>query len=158
MLPETGVAIIAGQWSSGKTFVALHLAECVATCKPFAGRLIKRRGGTLFMAAEAAGDIPIRLRGIAAAPLSGKRDRLPFTWIEEVPSISEPDAIELMVEIARKAASEMQEKFNLPIALIVIDTMAAAARFENENDAAQAQAVMNVLQALARATGALVVP
>ena len=157
MLPDTGVAIVAGQWSSGKTFVALHLAECVASGKLFAGRKVKRQGGTLFMAAEAAGDIPIRLRGINAAPLSGRRERLPFTWVEEVPSISEPMALERMIEIAHEAAMGMKEKFALPLALIVIDTMAAAAGFQDENDAAQAQAVMNVLQALARATGALVV-
>ena len=157
MLPETGVAIIAGQWSSGKTFVAIHLAECVATGKSFAGRKVKRQGGTLFIAAEAAGDIPVRLRGITTVPLTGEHNRLAFAWVEEVPRISHPAALERLIEIAQEAAIGMKEKFGLPLAMIVIDTMAAAAGFADENDAAQAQAVMNVLQALARATGALVI-
>src|SRR5262249_51254037 len=132
-------------------------AECVATGKSFAGRKVKRQGGTLFMAAEAAGDIPIRLRGITAPPLSAKHGKLPFTWVEEVPSISQPMALERMINIAHEAAKGMEEKFQMPLALIVVDTMAAAAGFADENDAAEAQAVMNVLQAVARVTGALVV-
>jgi hypothetical protein len=157
MLPETGVALMSGQWATGKTFVALHLAECVATGRPFAGRLIKRCGGTLFFAAEGAGDIPLRLRGITAAPLSGRNERLPFAWVDEVPAISASGSLERMVEIAQQAHAGLQEKFGLPLALIEVDTMAAAAGFEDENNAAEAQKVMNVLQRLARTTGALVI-
>jgi hypothetical protein len=50
----------------------------------------------------------------------------------------------------------MKEKFGVDLALIIIDTMSAAAGFENENDAAQGQQVMDVLHEVARATGALV--
>jgi RecA-family ATPase len=156
MLMECGVALLSAQWSAGKTFVALHLAECVARGKPFAGQRIKRQGGTLFFAAEAAGDIPIRLRGITAGPLRIKQDPLPFAWLEKVPLLSAPGALEQMKKDARDAAAVMQSRYGLPLALIVVDTMAAASGVEDENDAAQGQAVMNVLHDLARATGALV--
>ena len=156
LLPETGVALLSGRSSSGKTFVALHLAQCIATDKPFAGRMIKRKGGTLFMAAEAAGDIPIRLQGLGAAPSSTKQAPLPFTWVDDVPTISKPGALNRLVEIAREAEGGMRKKFGLPLALIVVDTMAAAAGFLDENDSANAQSVMNVLHQLTRATGALV--
>ena len=149
MLPETGVGLLSGRSSSGKTFVTLHLAQCIATEKPFAGRKIKRKGGTLFMAAEAAGDIPIRLRGLGGPPL-------PFAWIDDVPTISKPDGIKRLAEIAREAEAEMDKRFALPLALIIVDTLAAAAGFKDENDSANVQAVMNVLHLLARATGALV--
>ena len=52
----------------------------------------------------------------------------------------------------------MQATFGLPLALIVVDTVSAAAGFEDENSASETQKVMTVLQALSRATGALVVP
>jgi hypothetical protein len=78
MLPEIGVALMSGQWSTGKTFMALHLAKCISTGESFAGHKIKRQGGTLFVAAEAPGDIPIRLRAIATSPLTGKQELLPF--------------------------------------------------------------------------------
>ena len=156
MLPETGVALLSGRSSSGKTFVALHLAKCIATDKPFAGRKIKRLGGTLFMAAEAAGDVPIRLQALGAAPRSTKQAPLPFAWVDDVPTISKPGALNRLVEIAREAEAGMRKKFGLSLALIEIDTMAAAAGFQDENDSANAQSVMNVLHRLTRATGALV--
>ena len=49
----------------------------------------------------------------------------------------------------------MKAKFNVPLTLIVVDTMSAG--FEDENSAAQAQPVMDALHALSRAAGALVV-
>ena len=109
------------------------------------------------MAAEAAGDIPIRLQGLGTAPLSTKQTLLPFAWVDDVPTISELGALNRLIEIAREAEAGIRKKFGLPLALIVIDTMAAAAGFQDENDSASAQSVMNVLHQLTRATGALVI-
>ena len=58
--------------------------------------------------------------------------------------------------MADEASKGMGERFGLPLVLIVIDTVAAAAGFDDENAAAEAQKVMNVLHALSRATGTLV--
>jgi AAA domain len=154
LLPETGVALMSGQWSTGKTFMVLHLAKCVWTEEPFAGHKIKRRGGTLLFAAEAAGDIPIRLRAITA---SRPGDKLSFAWVEVVPTLSEPGARNQLIAKAQEAAAEMQNRFAIPLALIVVDTMSAAAGFDDENSAGQVQPVMDVLHELARASGALVI-
>ena len=51
LLPETGVALLSGQWSTGKTFMGLHLANCIWNEETFAGQKIKCRGGTLLFAA-----------------------------------------------------------------------------------------------------------
>lgn len=156
MLLQSGVAIMSGQWSSGKTFVALELAYCVAMGEPFAGRLVKRPGGTLFFAAEAEGDIPIRLRGLVTERSQDPSTLLPFAWVGEMPRLRDPEAANHLAELAHEAADGMKDKFGVELALIVIDTMAAAAGFDNENDASEAQQVMTVLHALARQTGALV--
>jgi hypothetical protein len=137
-------------------FCSASPCPCIATDKPFAGCQIKRQGGTLFMAAEAAGDIPIRLQGLGTTPFSNKQASLPFAWVDDVPTISKPGAFNRLVEIAREAEAGMRKKFGLPLALIAVDTMAAAAGFQDENDSANAQSVMNVLHQLTRATGALV--
>ena len=155
LLPETGVALLSGQWSTGKTFMGLHLANCILTGEPFAGQKIKRRGGTLLFAAEAAGDIQIRLSAIATR--AGKQNPLPFAWVDAVPKLSDPSALIELVVMAREAAMRMQKDFGLPLALILIDTMSAAAGFDDENSAADVQPVMDVLHKLALATGALVV-
>ena len=52
----------------------------------------------------------------------------------------------------------MQREFGLPLVLLVIDTLIASAGFTaagEENDAATGQIVMNVLERVARNTGAL---
>jgi RecA-family ATPase len=144
LLPEQVVALLSAKYSGGKTFMALHLAKCVARGEDFAARKIKRTGGTLFFAAEAAGDIPVRLRGVTAdAQCITPQPPLPFSWVEDVPLVSQPGAYEQMLQDAREAAAVMKHKYNLPLALIIVDTMAAASGVADENDAAQTQVVMN---------------
>ena len=52
---------------------------------------------------------------------------------------------------------EMQQKFGVPLAVILVDTMSAAAGFADENSAADVQPVMDVLHELAKATSTLVI-
>ena len=156
MLLRYGVAIMSGQWSAGKTFMALELAYRVATDEFFAGRRVKRTGGTLFFAVEAEGDVPVRLEGLVRERSKDPSVLLPFAWVGEKLRLRDPGAADGLIKLAREAAAAMKERFGVDLALIVIDTMAAAAGFESENDAAQAQQVMNVLHELAQATGALV--
>lgn len=63
LLPERGKALVSGQWGTFKTFVVLDLAGSVMTGLAFAGREVRRRGGILFVAAEGASEIAIRLGG-----------------------------------------------------------------------------------------------
>jgi hypothetical protein len=60
------------------------------------------------------------------------------------------------VRLAKIAADRMQKEFGLPLVLIVIDTMSAAAGFKDENASAEVQQAMNVLNELSKGTGALV--
>lgn len=166
---ESGKGLLSGQWGAGKTFAALDLAASVITGQPFAGRRVVRRGGILFIAPEGAFEIPIRLRGVVAGkiapdgvaiePEEGPAvdpDDLPFAWIEECPRLVEPGAAEALAEVAQRAADELRDLYNLPLALIVIDTIAAGAGFDDENSAAETQRAMNALEALSKATGAFV--
>lgn len=63
IVPEVGKGLLAGQWGSAKTFLALDMSAAVMTGEPFAGRRVLRRGGALFIAPEVAFEIPIRLKG-----------------------------------------------------------------------------------------------
>src|SRR3954464_3207910 len=64
LIPETGKGLLSGQWGTGKTFGALDLSASVMTGQLFAGRRVVRQGGVLFVAAEGAYEIPIRLQGL----------------------------------------------------------------------------------------------
>lgn len=154
---ETGKGLLAGQWGGGKTFGALDLSASVMTGSPFAGKRVMRQGGVLFIAPEGSFEIPIRLRGIVQGKLGPEApDRLPFAWIEECPRLLDADAVPQLVTVAKLAAEHLLEAFDLPLALIVIDTVAAGAGFMDENSAAEAQRVMNAMEALSHQTGAFV--
>jgi len=169
LIPETGSGLLSGQWGTAKTFAVLDLAGSTMTATPFAGREVTRQGGVLFVAAEGANEIPIRLQGVAdhkLAPLktpegaAGNRinvdlERLPFAWIEGCPSLK--DDSDQLIAASLDAQRTIREKFNLPLALIVVDTLTAAANFKDGNDAAEGQFIMNRLNELSRKTGAFVI-
>jgi hypothetical protein len=169
LIPETGNGLLAGQWGTAKTFTALDLSAAVITGTAFAGRPIVRKGGVLFIAAEGASEIPIRLQGlvdhklapmklVAAAagnPMDTDLETLPFGWIEECPNLK--DGFDRIVALSQSAASHIREQFSLPLALIIVDTLNAAANFKDANDAAEGQFIMNRLNELSRRTGAFVI-
>lgn len=140
-----------------------------ATGQHFAGRRVVRQGGILFVAPVGAFEIPIRLRGVVAAkvapggvpivpeegPAVDPAD-LPFAWIEECPRLVEPGAVDALAAVAEQAAADMHHLYGLPLAFIVIDTIAAGAGFDDENSAAETQKAMNALETLSQRTGAFV--
>jgi hypothetical protein len=156
LLPETGCGLISGQWGTRKTFIALDLALSVMLGTPFAGGLVKRKGGVLFIAAEGASEVAIRVAGLDEAKRSWAEGKLPFAWNESCPTLVGKDAVNQLMRLAKEAADRMQKAFGLPLALIVIDTMSAAAGFKDENASAEVQQAMNVLNVLSKGTGALV--
>ena len=156
LLPETGVALLSGQWGTGKTFVALDAAVSVMIGAQFATYRCKRSGGVLYIAAEGGSQIPIRLAAILEKKCPLHRGPLPFAWLDYCPPFT-PGAGEVgLLQFAEEAARRMWEKHGVPLVLIIIDTLAAAARFKDENAAAEVQQAMDVLNAISRATGALV--
>lgn len=168
VLFEVGRGLLSGQWGAGKTFGALDLSASVMTGERFAGKRVARRGGVLFIAPEGASEIPVRLRGLvegkirrfaltqALAGHDVDLDRLPIAWIEECPPLVTPASLDRLIATARAAADRMREEYAVPLALIIIDTVSAAAGFADENSAAEGQKVMNALGTLATETGSFV--
>lgn len=169
LIGETGKGLASGQWGTGKTFVTLDLSASVMTGEPFAGRPVMRRGGVLFVAAEGSFEIGVRLAGLVNGKIAGTvmeravmgeqtvdPDDLPFAWIGECPRLLDHDAVETLILTALQAAEVMRERYDLPLALIVVDTVAAGAGFEDENSAAEAQKLMNGLERLSQRTGAFI--
>jgi hypothetical protein len=149
LVPEIGTAIMAGPWGSYKTFVVIDMAVSLMRRASFAGRHIHKRCGVLFIAAEGAFEVPIRLQG---AYETHCRDSsvLPFARADQCPRLLDRNAFAILEATAKKAADRMRTHHNLDLGLIVIDTMAAAAGFDDENSNAESQRAMNVLTALSR--------
>ena len=162
-LPEVGTGLLSGQWGTFKTFAALDLAGAVMTKGFFAGRKINRQGGVLFIAAEGQDEIKVRLAGIAREKVSAVGDavkidpaRMPFAWIEKCPRLTADDALAQITKVAASVREKLKATFGLELALVIIDTLSPAAAFKDANDQAEAQRVMDVLNGLAKAVGALV--
>ena len=158
ILPETGAAIMSGQWGTFKTTVALDLSVCVMANVPFASRYyVKRHGAVLFLALEGEGMLSVRLSAIAAH--RGVNGPLPFAWRGDCPSLTDKNAADALCGIANEAAVDLKRRFDLPVSVIWIDTLITAASFASgeDNDAAAAQKVMSALRITSQRTGALVV-
>ncbi len=166
-LPKVGKALIAGQWGTFKTFVALDLSASVMTKAPFAGRRVDRQGGVLFIAAEGQDEVRVRLAGLAigkVAPFAEQEGtikvnpaKMPFTWIESCPRLTADDATAQLRKIVSAAAAGMMSRHGLPLAMIVVDTLLPAAGFRDANNSSEAQRVMSVLTAVALEFQVLVV-
>jgi len=164
MLPKVGTALLSGQWGLYKTFAALDLSGSVMTKTPFAEHAVLRQGGVLFIAAEGQKEIRPRLAGLASEKIAAREgtelilpegvvaidpERMPFVWIEACPRLTADDATAELNKIVGAAHREMQKRFGLPLVLVIIDALMPAANFKDADDAAEAQRVMSVLNAVA---------
>jgi len=153
LMSTTGVGLLSGQSGTGKTFLALELASSVMTGQPFMGLMIKRQCGVLFLAAEGADEVRPRLEALVQEKC-GSMPRAPFHWYEVVPVMLQPNATEKLIAMGRAAHDSLMAEFGLPLGLIIIDTVAAAAGYNSigaENDNAIAQALMNTMRAVGQA-------
>jgi hypothetical protein len=151
-MSTVGHGLLSGQWGTGKTFLALELASSVMTGQPFVGHMIKRQCGVLFLAAEGANEVRLRLEALVQEKCGGM-SRAPFHWYEIVPVMLQPNAVEKLIAMGRQAHESFQAEFGLPLGLIIIDTVVAAAGFNTpgaESDTAVNQALMTVMQMMAQ--------
>jgi hypothetical protein len=158
LIPAVGHGLLAGQWGAGKTFVAFDLAARLGTGQPFLDHPVKRQCGVLWIAAEGADEVRLRLEAVVRDKCGGMQ-RAPFRWYETTPLLLHNGSAEMLIAMARQAGDSLQQEFGLPLGLIIIDTVAACAgyaRAGDESDSAAAQAVMNVMKVLAQTLGCFV--
>jgi len=161
-IPRTGVGLLSGPFGSFKTFILLETAGSLMTEIPFLGRTVRRRCGTLIFAAEGADTIRQRNHALiehrlAKAELNSVNlEALPFAFVDGCRPLLDPRTVDWMVAQARMAQAHFRSQHGLDLGFIGIDTIAAAAGWDNENDAAQAQIVMNHLADVSAATGTFV--
>ena len=145
--------------------MAFDLAAAVMTMTPFAGRAVNRQGGVLFIASEGQDEVRVRLEGVAREKVAGLPIRegvvtvdpahMPFAWIETCPPLTADNAADEISKIVKAAQAVMFDRFGLPIVLVIIDTMTAAADFGGCGTS-EAARVMKVLGGVAHEANALV--
>jgi hypothetical protein len=151
LLPQVGTGLIAGQWGTYKTFVAIDLALTIAHAAMFLGRGVRRTGGIMFVAVEGAADVRRRVTAVRSAKYKVKKS--PFTWHDNLSSLLTKEGVDDLIAKAKRAKAKLERKFGVPLVLIVIDTVAVAAAYAksgDENDSAVANTLMANLARVAK--------
>jgi hypothetical protein len=168
LIPLGAVGFLVGESRAGKSFLAVHLAAALGRGEPFFTKRA-RRGGTLYVAAEASRTIPGRLKAARLGPVAAFLDedgrhmddgtepaKLPVAMMPGGLDLLSEQGVSELICAAREASLKMQRTVGAPLSLIVIDTTLAAFPVGNWNDPAEVTRVTNVMARVARETGATV--
>jgi len=145
-LPLQGLAVIFGKPGSFKSFVALHLALCIALGRPWGRRRVAQRN-VVYIAAEGSAGLRKRKAGYQVAQPDLPAD-LRFALISAAPNLG-TDKGDLDALVAAIAAADIKP------GLIVLDTLAQTIGAGDENGAGMTAFVSNA-GALASRFNALV--
>jgi hypothetical protein len=154
LMPVCGTGLLSGQWGTYKSFMALELAAAVMTGQPFNNYVIRRQCGVLFLPAEGADELRVRLE-VMVKERCGGMARAPFRWFEAVPVLLHSSGTDMLIAMAQSAHTSLQQEFGLPLGLVFIDTIAASAGYVlqgAESDSVIGAQVMGVLRRAAEAT------
>jgi hypothetical protein len=148
MLPQSGVGFVTGPSQGGKSFLAIHLAHSLATGEPFFGTTPEELGGTIILAAEAAGTLRRRLAALSeptALPIS----------VAAVGALGARGALEALEADLRVEIERIRVVHDLPVRLLVLDTLNASGLVDDENDNTKAAWALKALETLTAKLGVL---
>lgn len=152
LLIEQSSAVIYGASNSGKTFWTTDLALHVSAGLPWNGRRVEQ-GGVLYCALE--GGIGFRNRVSAWKAERGLASYdLPFAAITCPLNLRDPDAGDVSAMIDAIAASK--ERMEVPLKMIVIDTLSRAMAGGNENAPEDMGSMVMCMDRIRQVTGAMV--
>lgn len=150
LFPQTGLGMLFGESSAGKTFLALDLALRVAYGLDFSGRRTKQ-AGVVIVAAEAGASVLTRLsaaerhlRGeLLARQLTANlaARRAPIEVIIEAPNLSKDGSPTPLRASIEDAAGRIRAAGH-ELGLVVVDTLHASMGGGDENSAADAAFVL----------------
>jgi KaiC/GvpD/RAD55 family RecA-like ATPase len=122
-LDRRSLIVLAGYWGTGKSFVSLDWACCVATAKPWQGRVVQPRAGrVLYIAGEGAFGLDDRITAWETA------------WHHQVADLDIlPTSVDLMTDRDTLLIAELVEAQDH--ALVVFDTLSRCMAGADENAA-----------------------
>lgn len=151
LIGSGAMAVLYGESGSGKTFLALHLALCVAGSAEFFGHRV-RQAGVVYVAAEAGRGIENR---VAAAKLENSlqwsADSIPFAAIVSPIDLCSPQS-----DTQKLISTILHAEIGLPVGLIVIDTLSRVMAGGNENQPDDMGALVRNIDHLRAETGAAI--
>jgi hypothetical protein len=121
VMPLEGLPFIGGQSSAGKTFIAVLLAACAATGKPFFGRAVKERVGSVIIAAE--GRTMLNARLAAALSELGVAEKTPIAWARQMPDFSSAKGLQTLAHELQAISANFQQHFGVRLGLVFVDVL-----------------------------------
>jgi hypothetical protein len=156
LIPAEGVVVTGGQSGGGKTFIQLHKAICLATVTPYFGHKIVERVGTVLVAAEGRPLLPNRFAaGLSKLSIT---DRLPISWLRQLPDFSSSEGIKLFIAQLKALDEKYRGDFGVRLGNAVIDTVAACFGMKDEDDNAEATKVCNSMRRVGEEVGCVMSP
>jgi hypothetical protein len=151
VLPAAGTTVLVGPSQGGKTFLLIEAARSLATGKPFFGINPDDLGGTviIYTGTEGSG-FPLRLKALE------EMKPLPITAIT-TSNLAARGALEKLAEFLQTESARMQERFGMPLRMVILETLSASGLMTKEDDNAQGAMAMANLATLARSLGVQVV-
>jgi hypothetical protein len=156
LLPRSEVFFIGGQSGAGKSFIAVHMALCLASTKPFFGRKVKEQIGSVFLVAEGSAGFQRRLR-LARGKL-GCKSKQPVSYLGSPPDLSSDAEIDALIPRLRAVDRFYQQTYGMRLGVVFVDTVAAAFSLEEENSNSEAAEIIKRMQRISRELDALIVP
>lgn len=153
-LTSTGVSIIGGRSSSGKSFLALHLAMCVARGKDFFNYAVKRCG-VVYQAGEGGMGLLDRMEAHAKHFKVEDTEEIPFTLIPQKIDIftkEKRDVDDFIAEV-NAISKKWEEQFGIAAGLVMIDTLKKAAPGIDEISGKDNAVVLDNVWRIERETG-----
>jgi len=150
LLPTQGVCILNGQSNAGKTFVALDFAESLALGRPFFGVTPQARGGTIMLVGEAYGSVKMRLAALGSA-----QKPLPLVT-RYVGGLAARGAWKELTDRVNALMKEMRRRHDLPVRLVILDTLSSSGILVKEDDNAEAATALKAFSELSAAMNALI--
>jgi hypothetical protein len=147
LLPRSGIGMLGGQSGVGKSFVMCYGATELAVGGNVFGYPVYERVGSVILAAE--GSATMQNRITVSRQKATDLAKLPIAWIGNVPNLSDRAEVRKLVARLERINDRFLEEFNIRLGVIWIDTLAAAARFKDENDNSEVERVADNFRLLA---------
>ena len=128
VIPQRSFVALYAPPASFKSFIALDIAECIATGRPFLGNEITRRGAVLYIAGEGHGGIGSRIKALKTHHKTPENTPVYFLRRQVNLRSSKTDLQDLV-----NAIDDLKAINEINFELIIIDTLARAFGGGNEN-------------------------
>jgi hypothetical protein len=128
VIPQRSFVALYAPPASFKSFIALDIAECIATGRPFLNNEIAKTGAVLYIAGEGHGGIGTRIKALKTHHNTPEGAQVYFLRRQVNLRSSQSDLKDLVAAI-----DEVQAINDIKFEMIVIDTLARAFGGGNEN-------------------------